>query len=624
MLALRRLSLSFLVICLICAGLPRPALAQGEPTAIIDAVFKDISQKLGRTVTRSNADVWSWEEDVFADASLGCPQPGKTYAQAQTRGFKISVTFNNVTYDYRAFKDGTVIFQCSAGGAAPTAVSITPIAPTVVIGGQPVTYQNPIAYIGAGGNVYITAPGKGAGTAITGDSVSTGNGDFSHRYGQFRWSPDGSKLLFADQTSKTLYLVMSGQKPLQIAGGLSYLFSGAWSPDGTQIAYGVDTRQTRGDNQTVQQIQVLPVTSTGVGAPLVGGEFTFGVGCGGGGSDPAEALYQSEAGYGGNPLTFVWLAKGYLVTGRCTGDLLSLTAPSGQVVWSAEGLSRAAVSADGTKIVAMKRQNTGPSTATSQLVLVDPATGAVTPIQSEPNPDQAAWSADGQSILYSTLEQGQTLKGSLFDGISFKTTLWRMPAAGGPSMQLFQQEGRGIGVIAPAADNSNITISFITSSIGMVQLMNSGASQDQIKAAQPDVSLYLVPWNNGAAQNIGAGGQPAMGKGSFTAVPAVPADQPTVAPANSGVTPPALQINGQAVVTLAQGDILNVRASPSRTAAVVRILKPGAIVTILAGPQVADGYRWWQVRVAEDNSVGWVVDQAPDSSGTMSNTLAPQ
>jgi hypothetical protein len=81
-------------------------------------------------------------------------------------------------------------------------------------------------------------------------------------------------------------------------------------------------------------------------------------------------------------------------------------------------------------------------------------------------------------------------------------------------------------------------------------------------------------------------------------------------------------IGGQAVVTTG-GDSLNLRKDPNRASPVLRILKPGAVVTILAGPQAGEGFRWWQVRANDDNSVGWVVDQVTDEKGTQ-NMLSPQ
>src|SRR5258708_26894140 len=95
-----------------------------------------------------------------------------------------------------------------------------------------------------------------------------------------------------------------------------------------------------------------------------------------------------------------------------------------------------------------------------------------------------------------------------------------------------------------------------------------------------------------------------------------------VAPPTSNVAPPLLVIGGQAIVTTTRGDTLNLRQSPGKTAPILGILKPGTLVTVLAGPQIVDGLRWWQVRGA-DNRTGWVIDQITDQDGT-TNTLAPQ
>src|SRR6186713_2789818 len=60
-----------------------------EPTGIIDAAFRDLSAKLGKPVVKGGDSTFSWEQTVFPDASLGCPEPGKVYAQTTTPGYKI-------------------------------------------------------------------------------------------------------------------------------------------------------------------------------------------------------------------------------------------------------------------------------------------------------------------------------------------------------------------------------------------------------------------------------------------------------------------------------------------------------------------------------------------------------
>src|SRR5258706_12046592 len=88
----------------------RAVRAQGEPTAIIDAAFADLSQRLGRSLNRGNVDSWTWEQVDFADTSLGCPQPGQAYAQHITRGYKITILIAGVAYDYRVLNNGQGLF----------------------------------------------------------------------------------------------------------------------------------------------------------------------------------------------------------------------------------------------------------------------------------------------------------------------------------------------------------------------------------------------------------------------------------------------------------------------------------------------------------------------------------
>src|SRR5262245_61766448 len=93
-----------LALVVLSLGIVFPARAQ-EPTAIIDRAFGDLSQRLGRTITKAtlgSTENWSWEGVVFPDASLGCPAPGQTYAAVTTRGFKILILVGGSNYDYRA------------------------------------------------------------------------------------------------------------------------------------------------------------------------------------------------------------------------------------------------------------------------------------------------------------------------------------------------------------------------------------------------------------------------------------------------------------------------------------------------------------------------------------------
>lgn len=83
----------------------------------------------------------------------------------------------------------------------------------------------------------------------------------------------------------------------------------------------------------------------------------------------------------------------------------------------------------------------------------------------------------------------------------------------------------------------------------------------------------------------------------------------------AATTPPAaaapaaaaggLAVGATAWVTHEGGLPLRVRSGPGLENSVRGRLQPGAKMTLLAGPQAADGYSWWQIR-ADDGQEGWV------------------
>ncbi len=74
---------------------------------------------------------------------------------------------------------------------------------------------------------------------------------------------------------------------------------------------------------------------------------------------------------------------------------------------------------------------------------------------------------------------------------------------------------------------------------------------------------------------------------------------------------PALAVGGEAVVTTTAGDSLRMRDSAGTAGKVVTMVANGTVVTLLAGPQPADGMPWWQVRLP-DGTEGWVVERVGD------------
>lgn len=68
-------------------------------------------------VKRRNADpatitVTAVEPVDWPDASLGCPEPGRTYAQVITPGWRIRLTLDGRLSSYHANRDGSRVVPC--------------------------------------------------------------------------------------------------------------------------------------------------------------------------------------------------------------------------------------------------------------------------------------------------------------------------------------------------------------------------------------------------------------------------------------------------------------------------------------------------------------------------------
>ncbi len=594
-----------------------------EPKTVVDAVLADLSAKLGHTVTRGNVDTYTWEEDIFNDSSLGCPRSGVSYAQVITHGYKILVTISGTIYDYRATLDGKVIFPCTPNGVNLPTLAPTPTAAPITIGTQPTIYPAPIAYVDRNGNIFVISLGASVTTPLTadGNGIYYNNAPNQHRYARPRWSPNGLNLAFVDEAVGALYLARSGQPSQKVAEQLAPEYAPFWSADSSQLIYAINTAQA-GPVGQVYQLQAYPVAG---GTAGVVGQISVQTGCGGGGADPALALYMEETAYGGSAVMLAQVTGGILYTTTCTGQGLALATPNGQIVWKRDDLKGAALSPDHTKLVAIRQ---GSRTAADMLEMVDLGTGNGSALPTLPGVNGVAWSADGATIYYSTFtllgkltptDPNNPLLIQVFPGWpsdlqNNTVTLNRVAAAGGSTTQIFSHEGYRIGNIVPTADGG-VIVSVVPSLAGMFAALNAGKSLTEVRAAAPVAHLYQVAADR-SIQSLFDGGQPASSGGTFTALPAAGAPF-----TNGSIPPPTLTINGTAIVVGTTA--LNMRQSPSTSAPVKRLLKPGTVLTILAGPQIVATLRWWQVRAA-DGALGWVVDQVTDDKGVTENTLAPQ
>ncbi len=79
------------------------------PSDYIDKALDDLAGKL--KIDKTLITVVNSDEHKWNDASLGCPQKGKLYAQVIIPGFTIDLSYNNTTYSYHAGSNRVVSCQ---------------------------------------------------------------------------------------------------------------------------------------------------------------------------------------------------------------------------------------------------------------------------------------------------------------------------------------------------------------------------------------------------------------------------------------------------------------------------------------------------------------------------------
>lgn len=109
-------------VCGLLALVPFALAQEATPTAPFDetgvpvqfeAILADLSAQVATTVTREGLGAFTWAEEEYSDASLGCPQEGQGYAQVITRGYRFTLDYNGVTYDYRISQTDNSLVLCS-------------------------------------------------------------------------------------------------------------------------------------------------------------------------------------------------------------------------------------------------------------------------------------------------------------------------------------------------------------------------------------------------------------------------------------------------------------------------------------------------------------------------------
>ena len=71
-----------------------------DATTQAERAKQDLAQRL--SIPLDQIAIVKVEEVEWPDASLGCPEPGKMYAQVIIPGYRITLSAKGQTYDYHA------------------------------------------------------------------------------------------------------------------------------------------------------------------------------------------------------------------------------------------------------------------------------------------------------------------------------------------------------------------------------------------------------------------------------------------------------------------------------------------------------------------------------------------
>ncbi len=159
------------------------------------------------------------------------------------------------------------------------------------------------------------------------------------------------------------------------------------------------------DPQIDYQAKLMRIAPDSAAQPVQVGTFSLILECDGGASTPMHMQYAAEAGLLGTSLYLQETPYGILHSRSCAGVDYALLDPATGLdtpIIDQQPLTRAALSAGG-RTLAAARLTFNPPDHTTQIVLIDLATLAVTPLQTAYQPDQLAWGID--TALYYTARQ---------------------------------------------------------------------------------------------------------------------------------------------------------------------------------------------------------------------------
>ncbi|MBL8117289.1 MAG: hypothetical protein JNJ78_07145 [Anaerolineae bacterium] len=356
------------------------------------------------------------------------------------------------------------------------------------------------------------------------------------------WNPGGTRLaliLNSEQFETQLYVVDStGGSLVPLASGpLEAGFPANWTPDGQVLYVGRGLFPT--DGNTPYRADIKRIAADANAVPETIGSFDMLVGCGGGSNLPADWQYWEEAGFGGTRLVLQYTDYGILHSTSCSGDMVALFAPQGGIdspigptlrddgQLNPDGMvSRHQLGPDGMTLAGLRQKING-SELERTLVLIDLASGTMTDVPTQAQPDQFVWAADG-SLFYSSRSETGNLLTALdtaqlstvnsvlgmegFEIPAYEVSIHRVNPGTGEDSLVYSGSAYAIGRMAVTRDGSALVFSQIANMDAWIAGIADGSlnilNDDTIGSAQQalvPVSVYQQSLAGGSAALIGEG-----------------------------------------------------------------------------------------------------------------------
>jgi hypothetical protein len=467
--------------------------------------------------------------------------------------------------------------------------------------------ERPIAAI-TGGNVWLYA--------LDGTGLKVSNGGAYH---DPMWSPDGNTLAFlgtasVDPTQQSIYMTdWTGKPPIELVTG-NIQFPVSFAPDGN-LVYGLTIIPDATSDDASRTVEVYSVQPHAGASPTYLGTYDFLVACGAAVDfDPSDDHYRDETGYfdsqGAVLAATPW---GVVHSTSCLENNQMLVLGTDQQT----AFGYFTFLPQDRRDVFMLGSDRFSRIHNGQVV-TEYVTGRVV--------DRMGFGAPGSTDLYyttRTLTENITLPEEIAQALiannfylllrRYTVSIHRLSLATGIDTELYTADAYGIGRLYGMADGSGLVFSQIPNPDAWVDALTDGdISRDDIAARNyktdeySQVELYYLDFGTGQARRVGTD------MNSFVLNQVIPSAAPdavftplptVIAPT---ATSPTFAIGAQVVVN-PELAALNVRATPDTSAAIVEVLPPGAVLTILEGPVEAAGYTWWRVRLPS-TAEGWVVE----------------